>query len=322
MIEDQPLVSVILISYNSSAYVCETLESIKSQSYRNIELIVSDDGSKDETLEICQRWIEENKTRFIRTALITTPVNTGIPANCNRGLNSAEGDWVKLIAGDDVLRENCIEDNIDHVRRNNNVAVLFSYVHAYANNFSPDNFLQQVPENPPGDFINNTIDARQQYQMLLIRDRVGYTASSFINRDVLIQISGYDEKYKLMEDNPLWLKLTRSGHKLHFMEKVTVNYRFHHNSVSHFSTPLLVSPTFLRNEEFRKEYIYPYLSWKYKYDYYYRYRISKLLARAFSNKSSPFTRFISKFMIKWINPFYYYLLLLRLMKLNNSNPVA
>jgi alpha-1,3-rhamnosyltransferase len=66
-----PLVSIVVITYNSSSYVIETLESIKAQTYQNIELIVSDDCSKDKTVDVCKKWIEKNKQRFVRTELIT-----------------------------------------------------------------------------------------------------------------------------------------------------------------------------------------------------------------------------------------------------------
>ena len=106
-ITGNPLVSIIVITYNSSKYVLETLESAKAQTYQNIELIVSDDCSTDNTVEICHNWIEQNKERFVRTELITVEKNTGIAPNCNRGVKAAKGEWVKLIAGDDVLHQNC-----------------------------------------------------------------------------------------------------------------------------------------------------------------------------------------------------------------------
>ena len=114
---EQPLVSIIVITYNSSKYVLETLESAKAQTYQNIELIVSDDCSTDNTVEICREWIEKNKKRFLRTELITSEKNTGIPANCNRGVKAAQGEWVKLIAGDDILCNNCIEANIEYAKK-------------------------------------------------------------------------------------------------------------------------------------------------------------------------------------------------------------
>lgn len=110
-----PLVSIVVITYNSAEYVLETLESAKAQTYQNIELIVSDDCSADNTVETCSRWIEHNKARFVRTKLITIEKNSGIPANCNRGVKAARGEWVKGIAGDDLISEDFVSKCLDGV---------------------------------------------------------------------------------------------------------------------------------------------------------------------------------------------------------------
>ena len=68
--DDNSVVSVCVITYNSSKYVLETLESIRMQSYQNIELIICDDCSKDDTVEICKRWIQSYSARFINVLLI------------------------------------------------------------------------------------------------------------------------------------------------------------------------------------------------------------------------------------------------------------
>ena len=77
----QPLVSINITTYNSSKFIIETLESAKMQTYQNIELIVSDDSSVDNTVELCKKWIEKNKERFVRCKVITVEKNTGIAAN-------------------------------------------------------------------------------------------------------------------------------------------------------------------------------------------------------------------------------------------------
>ena len=69
--QSDPLVSIIVITYNSAKHILDTLNSAKSQTYQNIELIISDDCSNDGTVEICKNWIIENKTRFVRTKFIT-----------------------------------------------------------------------------------------------------------------------------------------------------------------------------------------------------------------------------------------------------------
>ena len=58
---NNPLVSIIVITYNSAKFVLETLESAKAQTYQNIELIISDDGSTDNTVQICREWLKNNE---------------------------------------------------------------------------------------------------------------------------------------------------------------------------------------------------------------------------------------------------------------------
>ena len=89
---DNPLVSVVVITYNSSKYILECLDSIYNQTYQKIELIISDDCSKDNTVEICRDWLAVNDDRFLGTNLVLSEINTGVSANCNRGVHVSHGE--------------------------------------------------------------------------------------------------------------------------------------------------------------------------------------------------------------------------------------
>ena len=67
---DQYLVSINVSTYNSSRYIIETLDSIKNQSYREKELIITDDSSNDGTVKICKSWLEQNQTHFKNQKLL------------------------------------------------------------------------------------------------------------------------------------------------------------------------------------------------------------------------------------------------------------
>jgi len=300
--EKNPLVSIIIITYNSAKYVLETLESAKAQTYKNIELIVSDDGSTDKTLEICKNWIENNKERFVKTELISVEENTGIPANCNRGLSAAKGEWIKFIAGDDILLPNCILDNINFVQTNKNINVLFSAVERYINTFSINNYYKRIPEKYPNDFYNENISAYDQYKMLLLGDRIAYTPSIFIKRDILFKVGLFDERFKLIEDYPMWLRLTKSGIRLFFMDKVTVFHRISENSIHNNMKKNLVNVTFLRNEELRKIYVYPNINLKEKFLYKYDYISNKFLILIFRNKINFISKSIRFILFKILRP--------------------
>ena len=124
--KNHPLVSVFVVTYNAGEYICETLDSIKSQTYDNIELIVSDDHSSDNTVSIVNEWVEKNKERFFRTEIMTVDHNTGVSANYNRAVRACRGEWVKNVDGDDLLTDDCIQLNINYVNEHQETKLVFS----------------------------------------------------------------------------------------------------------------------------------------------------------------------------------------------------
>lgn len=231
MTENQcPLVSVVVITYNSAQYVLETLNSIKEQSYSNIELIISDDCSKDKTVEICRDWLAKNKEKFVRTELITVEKNTGTSANINRGIKASKGKWIKSIAGDDCLLPNCISDNVSHVIKNEHVNILFSRVKPIGN----------VEEGRKWPFLNPepffAAFTPRQFRILLCERNFLPAPSVFMRKSVWEQLGGYNEDIPLLEDWPMWMKATQMGYELSFMNKETAEYRFNVNSISRMVT--------------------------------------------------------------------------------------
>ena len=97
------LVSIGIITYNSEKTILETLNSAYNQTYKNIELIISDDFSHDNTVNICKEWISEHSSRFVNCFVLTSTQNTGTSANCNRLINYCSGEYLKILAGDDIL---------------------------------------------------------------------------------------------------------------------------------------------------------------------------------------------------------------------------
>ncbi len=224
----RPLVSVIVITYNSASFIVETLESINAQTYENIELIVSDDASKDDTAVIVRKWINEKKKRFKSADLIISEENRGIPANCNMGLNRSHGEWIKYIAGDDILSEDCIEKNVSFILNTDFKAVFSRKV-----NFSGD-FKQKhiISISRISVFNNRYLTADEQYRLLL--RGVGCPPNTmFLNREALISVNGYDEEFPLFEDWPMNVRLTKAGYRIGFMDEITFYYRIHLNSVFH-----------------------------------------------------------------------------------------
>lgn len=237
-----PLVSIIVITYNSSKYVLETLESAKAQTYQNIELIVSDDGSTDNTVEICREWIEKNKERFVHTELITVEKNTGIPANCNRGVKAAQGEWVKLIAGDDTLKKEAISSYINFISIHPECSLLHSSIEIYKNKIENEN-KQQTKNHL---FLTEKLNANVQFELLSLGNLI-YAPSVIIKKSLLDKLEGFDESIPLCEDWPFWLKATKNGFKFYYLDIPCANYRIHDSSI--FSSAMnknIFNPEFIK----------------------------------------------------------------------------
>ena len=219
----KPLISIVVITYNSSKYVLETLESAKAQTYQNIELIVTDDCSTDNTVEICKNWIEDNKDRFLRTELITVEKNTGIAPNCNRGYKAAKGEWIKVIAGDDLLFPECIQEYVEYSSKNDEKLIL-SGILPFSDN----------TEYPPVFFCKKWSKSNAKSQLrLLLKGAVASGSTFFIERLVFEELKGFDETYTMIEDYPFAIKYTKHGYRIGCINKALIKYRKNPNSVTH-----------------------------------------------------------------------------------------
>lgn len=228
------LVSVLVISYNSSEYIIQTLESIKKQTYLNVELVVSDDFSDDNTIEKVDEWININSLRFSRVVVIRNNENLGIPKNINSGLLKCEGCYIKLIAADDVLDNNCIKDNYS-ICEEYGYRVVFSNMLAFyeedINNTSLWEYL--------GAKAYFEMDSKMQHRTLAFKN-FPYAPTSFFESKVIKEVGNFDERYKYMEDYPMWFKITAQGIKLNYLDKPTVFYRIHKKSISNSKDDALI----------------------------------------------------------------------------------
>ena len=100
MEQSYPLVTVVGLCYNHSRYVIETLESIKQQSYPNLEVILIDDCSIDDSTEVVEKWLKENQLHW---KFIKHSSNKGVTKSLNESLDLANGKYYKAVACDDVL---------------------------------------------------------------------------------------------------------------------------------------------------------------------------------------------------------------------------
>lgn len=227
------LVSVIVLAYRSAETIVQTLDSIENQTYKNIELIITDDCSFDKTVETAQAWLAEHKDAFVKTRLVTTQQNTGIPGNINRALNYAEGDYVKLIAADDYMTDDAISEYVAFCERHPNTIPI-----AKVRLFSDEKTKENMDFTPIEKYCNRCYefaaepDYKKQYHMLLKQNCIVAPSGSFYPMEAIRKLGGYDEHYRWFEDYPMNLKVMHMGYRCGFIDRELIYYRISGGSIT------------------------------------------------------------------------------------------
>lgn len=197
MDKNLPLVSVLILSYNQSDYILEAINSVLSQTYKNIEIILLDDCSVDDTKRIIQKLEMPGNLKFIS---IFNEKNLGIVKNLNQGCRLAKGKYIALLAADDKWTETKLEMQVDFMERNTDVVITGGYMNIIDSN---GKIIYQEDEH---NLILKNLTFEQ-----IIQDNILPAGSLLLRRDYLESVNFFDERF-YYEDWPLLLK-TLSNHK-------------------------------------------------------------------------------------------------------------
>lgn len=250
--EQNTLISIIVLSYNSANTILDTLNSIDSQTYKNWECIIADDCSKDKTIQMCLSWICKHNYSN-RFTLLDSENNMGLCSNLNRAIKKAKGEWIKIIAGDDILLDNCLYDYVLYTKSNPNTFICTSYMHVYKEHFTQESLIQNDRV-----FHDKTVFNKAASEQLKVMSHIlfVYAPTVFIKRDLYDKIGLYDETYSF-EDYPFYINALEHGINIHLLEKATVGYRIHDSLCN--STDKLFNYKFsLEVRRFKKERCFRY----------------------------------------------------------------
>jgi len=219
--KDKIMFSIGVITYNSASTVIETLDSIAAQSYADLELVISDDGSRDNTVAICEEWLKTHECRFIRTKIITVEHNTGTSANCNRLFRALKGDYYTIIAGDDKMLPNGVELASTYLASHSDTSVLFTHHLCFGG--TPWEY-EHIDQAFNYDFFSWTPE-QQLHQLVFDRNCIP-AVGVFLHRETIQNLGiMYDERVPLMEDLPMWINLLRKGVRFDYLDQLVTAYR-------------------------------------------------------------------------------------------------
>lgn len=132
------MISIITTSYNYGEYISETIKSIQAQSYSDWELIIVDDSSEDNSVEIIKSFCKDKRIK-----LICHDKNKGLTQSVKTGLKYAKGEWIAFLESDDLWRENTLEERVRAIKNNPQVGIIFNDVEE----FGDDNTILAVKNN-------------------------------------------------------------------------------------------------------------------------------------------------------------------------------
>lgn len=232
-----PLVSVLIGAYNHQDYVQATIQSIIDQTYLNIELMVIDDGSTDATWEKIKAMQPAAEKRFQRV-VFQTKNNEGSCATVNKLLDLAQGEFVYLIASDDLAKPTAIEKELDFLQNNSEYAMVMG----------DDEFIDKNGKRCYWDKNRNIIYDLNKAASKTYKDHLQRVCNIQFNSDdfgaydklyianhipngYLVRKSIFDIIGKFTSEAPLedyWLMLQISKYaKIKFLDEVLFSYRWH-----------------------------------------------------------------------------------------------
>jgi len=222
--QSSPLVTVICLCFNHEKFVVEALESVLNQTHKNIELIVADDFSTDNSTQIIQKWLEEHP----ETPFLVNKKNLGNTKTFNQCLKLANGAYIIDLAADDVLIPDCITNQLKGFARTKyeNVGLIYgnaelitkegSFINHY---FKTDANKKRIHSQPTGDI----------YIGLLNGNNNVCSISALVKKSVFETLNGYD-KNLAYEDYDFWLRASRI-YNFDYIDEILVKKRVLNDSM-------------------------------------------------------------------------------------------
>lgn len=213
-----PAVSIHIPAYKAERYLAETLESVRVQTHKDWELLVTEDGSRDGTEAIVRAFAAtvSQPVRYLRH-----DPNRGLPATRNAGIELAAAPLIALLDADDLWLPEHLADLVSTARRTG-----ADFVHAGSLLFDSDTGKELKIRAPDPEIVAafplSLFDARYVIQ----------PASVLLTRALWAKVGGFDPAYRYVEDREMWLRCARSGARFVYTGRQTCRYRKHADALS------------------------------------------------------------------------------------------
>ena len=215
----EDLITVIVLIYNRDKYLHECIESIINQTYKNLEIILVDDGSSDRSLNICKYY-----ERLDNRIKIITQKNQGISMAMENAFKLSKGNYITRCDSDDLNELDRYEKQLKYLKENN-LDVIGNYINVFGDIEDPD-------KEGLEDFLNMPMkDFYDQESKILVGSCIG-GGVFFSKASILKKFNPFHKDYLLVEDVYMHIMLHKNNCKLGMLEEILYNYRMHDKNTS------------------------------------------------------------------------------------------
>lgn len=207
----EKLISIIMPTYNCGKFIGETIETVVKQTYKNWELIIVDDCSKDETEKTVKKYVDnDNRIKYHKLE-----TNQGAAVARTQAMKMAEGNYMAFLDSDDLWKENKLEKQLRFMEENNYNFTCTAY--------------EQIDEE--GELLNKVINPKRKanYNRILLDCPVGNSTVMY-NVDKLGKFEVPNIRKR--NDDALWLQILKKEKYIYGMNDVLMEYRIRSNSIS------------------------------------------------------------------------------------------
>ena len=223
-----PFVSIVIPAYNASNYLADAINSALAQTYNNIEIIVVNDGSKDNG---ATRTVAESfgdKIRYFEKE------NGGSSSALNYGIKQMKGEWFSWLSHDDLYYPQKIEKEVEFLRTLSSENLKYHVIFSAADHVDKDGKIISKPLREKSEDFSRKIEAFSDNRKMIasLTDYTFHGCSCLVNRNLFDEIGMLDESLRIVNDAEMWFRVYAAGCKIHYIPDVLVSGRVHAKQIS------------------------------------------------------------------------------------------
>jgi len=260
MLVDNPLVSICIPTFNREKHILESIESIRKQSYKNLEIIIVDNDSQDKTYEM----IKENYQHVTNIHVYKNDSNIGSARNFNRCIDLANGELIGIFHSDDVYHINIVQESVSMFKEYPEIGMTSTY----GNKIDIHGVVIDDYEIPKSLIDFPTIKFNDLFKAILQKDNVIMSPSVIVKKDVYDQLGKFPTTFNFTYDYDHWLQISEK-YPIKLINKKLMSWREHEAQES----------SDIRNYEKIPEMISVYERWNDKYNNKYSKYLNKFITK-------------------------------------------